>query len=188
MIVCEIFFNLKFEKDFFKIKDISEAIKLLIDFSQKSIKMKIEKKTQLVSNTLRLLSQMITTIHMMPNAYQIIESTKAISFIKDALVLHSDCQPCINIDALFCLNNLMNIPEMAENDELCNKEIFDIAYIIYVIYNETAGLDECIITYYYSISKFKKYHGFLKDRSSALFTLMKEHIKYEPDRLKQTCR
>jgi hypothetical protein len=82
MIVCEIFFNLKFEKDFFKVKDISKAIKLLIEFSSKSIEMKIEKKTQLVSNTLRLLSQMITTIHLLPEAHTIIKETKAIDFIK----------------------------------------------------------------------------------------------------------
>ena len=34
MIVCEIFFNMKFEKEFFKLQDISQAIGLLIDFSQ----------------------------------------------------------------------------------------------------------------------------------------------------------
>lgn len=63
MVVCEIFFNLKYEKEFFKLHDISEAIRLLIDFAQEVLQMSIEKKTQLVSNTLRLLSQMITTIH-----------------------------------------------------------------------------------------------------------------------------
>ena len=63
MIVCEIFFNLKFDKEFFKLQDISGAIGLLIKFAQRVLQMSIEKKTQLVSNTLRLLSQMITTIH-----------------------------------------------------------------------------------------------------------------------------
>lgn len=78
MIVCEIFFNLKFEKEFFKLHDISEAIRLLIEFAQEVLQMSIEKKTQLVSNTLRLLSQMITTIHQMDNAGEIILSTNAI--------------------------------------------------------------------------------------------------------------
>ena len=63
MIVCEIFFNLKFERDFFKLDNITEAIQLLIEFSTNVLQMNIEKKTQLVSNTLRLLSQMIQTIH-----------------------------------------------------------------------------------------------------------------------------
>ena len=63
MIVCEIFFNFKHEKEFFKIDEISDAMGLLIDFSQQVLDMSIEKKTQMVSNTLRLLSQMITTIH-----------------------------------------------------------------------------------------------------------------------------
>ena len=33
MIVCEIFFNLKYEKEFFKLNDISDAVGLLIEFS-----------------------------------------------------------------------------------------------------------------------------------------------------------
>ena len=45
MIVCEIFFNLKFEKEFFMISDISEAIGLLIQFSEQVLQMSIEKKT-----------------------------------------------------------------------------------------------------------------------------------------------
>ena len=45
MIVCEIFFNLKFEKEFFKLHDISEAIRLLIDFAQEVLQMSIDKKT-----------------------------------------------------------------------------------------------------------------------------------------------
>ena len=35
MIVCEIFFNLKFDKEFFKLQDISGAIGLLIKFAQR---------------------------------------------------------------------------------------------------------------------------------------------------------
>ena len=45
MIVCEIFFNLKFEKEFFKLHDISDAVGLLIEFSQQVLQMSIEKKT-----------------------------------------------------------------------------------------------------------------------------------------------
>ena len=33
MIVCEIFFYLKFEKEFFKMDDISESVELLIQFA-----------------------------------------------------------------------------------------------------------------------------------------------------------
>ena len=34
MIVCEIFFNMKFEMEFFKLNNISDAIGLLIEFAQ----------------------------------------------------------------------------------------------------------------------------------------------------------
>jgi hypothetical protein len=56
IIVCEIFFNLKQEKYFFKLDNIAEAIQLLIKFSQRVIVMNIEKKMFLISNTLRLMS------------------------------------------------------------------------------------------------------------------------------------
>jgi hypothetical protein len=60
IIVCEIFFNLKQEKYFFKLDGIGDAIQLLIKFAQSVIYKNIEKKMFLVSNTLRLMSQMIT--------------------------------------------------------------------------------------------------------------------------------
>jgi len=68
IIVCEIFFNLKQEKYFFKLDNIGEAIQLLIKFAQSVIYKNIEKKMFLVSNTLRLMSQMITQMHNMPEA------------------------------------------------------------------------------------------------------------------------
>ena len=68
MIVCDIFFNLKFEKDFFKVEQVEDAIKLLIDFSRQVMVKNLERKHALVSNTLRLISQMIATIHLEPDA------------------------------------------------------------------------------------------------------------------------
>ena len=108
MIVCEIYFNLRFEKEFFKLDQIEKAIKLLIDFSSQVMRKSLPQKHTLISNTLRLVSQMITTIHLQSDAAVKIESTGIIEFVKEALQLNKDLQPCINIDALFCLNNLMN--------------------------------------------------------------------------------
>jgi hypothetical protein len=51
---------LKQEKYFFKLDGIGDAIQLLIKFAQSVIYKNIEKKMFLVSNTLRLMSQMIT--------------------------------------------------------------------------------------------------------------------------------
>jgi hypothetical protein len=73
-------------------------------------------------------------------------------------------QPCINIDALFCLNNLMNIEELAKKDSLLNVDILDNALIIYFAYRDqmpqgdrSSTLDECIITFLYSISRYEEY-------------------------------
>ena len=60
MIVCDIYFNLRFEKEFFKLEGIENAIKLLIDFSRQVMKKSLPQKHSLLSNTLRLVSQMIT--------------------------------------------------------------------------------------------------------------------------------
>ena len=136
MIVCDIYFNLKFEREFFKLDQIEEAISLLIEFSRMVLKMNLEKKHTLVSNTLRLLSQMITTIHLNPDAAEKIKKTGAISFVKEALPLSKDLQPCINIDALFCLNNLMNIQEIAEDPEFKEEIFIYNAFVIYFAYRE----------------------------------------------------
>ena len=180
MIVCDIFFNLKFEREFFKLDQIEDAISLLIEFSRKVLKMNLEKKHTLVSNTLRLLSQMITTIHLIPDAAEKIKRTGAISFVKEALPLSKDLQPCINIDALFCLNNLMNIQEIAEDPEFKDDQtVLYNAFVIYFAYNQQIELDECLITFLYSISKFKIYQKFLKDKNRVLFNLMQRHIAPE---------
>ena len=90
IIVCEIFFNLKQEPQFFKLDNIFEAIDLVIKFAQKVIVMNIEKKMFIATNTLRLLSLMITQIHQNPEAAARILKTNAIDFVKDALTLTKD--------------------------------------------------------------------------------------------------
>lgn len=181
IIVCEIFFNLKQEKYFFKLDNIAEAIQLLIKFAQKVIVMNIEKKMFLVSNTLRLMSQMITQIHMMPEAYERVLKTNSIEFVKDALTLSKDLQPCINIDALFCLTNMMNIKELATHKQLLCAETVNNSMVIYFAYNHQVELDECIITFLYTISKYPDYQVHMKDKSKVLYLLMERQFeqKYE---------
>jgi hypothetical protein len=135
IIVSEIFFNLKQEKYFFKLDNIAEAIQLLIKFAQQVTLKNIEKKMFIVSNTLRLLSQMITQIHSLPQAYEKIIKTNAIEFVKDAMTLTKDLQPCINIDALFCLTNMMNIKELALHKSLLCAETVNNSLVIYFAYN-----------------------------------------------------
>jgi len=188
VIVCEIFFTLKNERSFFKKPNITACISLLINFAQEVIKMNIEKKMKLVSNTLRLLSHMIAAIHLMPDAHQQILGTNAVEFLKDALTLNKDLQPCINIDALFCLTNMMNIQQLALDPKLCNPDTVNNALIIYFAYNHQVELDECIITFLYSISKHKEYHVFMKDKSKVLFYLMDKHLDAQNDGNRESCR
>jgi hypothetical protein len=81
IIVCEIFFYLKFEPEFFKLDDIAESVKVLVSFSNSVIQLNIEKKTQLVQNTLRLLCQMIIQISKQPDALARVREINAIPFI-----------------------------------------------------------------------------------------------------------
>ena len=123
---------------------------------------------------------MITTIHLESDAAEKIKRTGAIEFVKEALQLSKDLQPCINIDALFCLNNLMNIQEIAEDPVFADdKQVLYNAFVIYFAYNEQIELDECLITFLYTISKFNVYQLCLKDKNKVLFKLMKKHI--DPD-------
>ena len=75
--------------------------------------MNIDKKMTIISNTLRLLSQMIASMHSQPQAHEKILRTGAVDLVKEAMTLSKELQPCINIDALFCLTNMMNIRELA---------------------------------------------------------------------------
>ena len=155
IIVCEIFFNLKYERDMFKLDNIGDSIHLLIEFSHNVLKMNIEKKTSIVSNTLRLLSQMISTIHLMPQAHLMLLKTNAVAFVKDSLTLSKDLQSCINVDALFCLNNIMNMREVALLPEFLNVDTLNNALVIYFAFKDQVDLDECIITFLYTISKYE---------------------------------
>jgi hypothetical protein len=134
--------------------------------------MNIEKKTQIVSSTLRLLSQMISTIHTMPGAAEKLLKINAVHFVKEALTLSKDLQSCLNIDALFCLNNLLNIKEIALMPELLNVDTLNNALLIYFAFKDQIDLDECIITFLYSMSKFEEYHGYMKDKFKVIFLLM----------------
>mmetsp|Transcript_20954 Transcript_20954/g.32477 ORF Transcript_20954/g.32477 Transcript_20954/m.32477 type:complete len:118 (-) Transcript_20954:2169-2522(-) len=115
---------------------------------------------------------MITQIHTMPEAYEKVLKTNAIEFVKDALTLSKDLQPCINIDALFCLTNMMNIKELATHKSLLCAETVNNSMVIYFAYNHQVELDECIITFLYTISKYPQYQVYMKDKSKVLYLLM----------------
>ena len=93
----------------------------------------------------------------------------------------------INIDALFCLTNMMNIKELALDPSILNVETVNNALIIYFAYNHQVELDECIITFLYSISKYHEYQVFMKDKSKVLFFLMEKHLDGSKDN-KEGCR
>ena len=50
------------------------------------------------------------------------------------------------------------------------------AFAIYFAFNDKIALDECQITYLFSISKLTKYQEILKDKSKALFRLLERHL------------
>lgn len=105
-----------------------------------------------------------------------------------ALVLSRDLQPCINIDALFCLNNMMNIQAIAESPELCKIPILFNAFAIYFAFRDKIALDECLITYLFSISKLPRYQEILKDKSKALFNLLERHLDTSRETQLLSCR
>ena len=56
---------------------------------------------------------MIAAISKEPDSFKKIKEISAVDFVVFALNLSVTLQPCINIDALFCLNNMMNIKPIA---------------------------------------------------------------------------
>jgi hypothetical protein len=100
---------------------------------------------------------MITQIHGLPDASDIVTKTNSIDFVRDALALSKDLQPCINIDALFCLTNIMNIKTLALSEDMLKPETVNNAMVIYFAYTHQVELDECIITFLFTISKYPEY-------------------------------
>lgn len=49
--------------------------------------------------------------------------------------------------------------------------------VIYFAYNHQVELDECIITFLYTISKYKEYQNFMKDKSKVLYLLMERQFE-----------
>lgn len=113
----------------------------------------------------------------MPNAHKKLLQTNAVAFVKDALTLSKDLQSCVNIDALFCLNNMMNMKEIALLPEFLNPETLNNALVIYFAFKDQVDLDECIITFMYTISKYEQYHVYIKDKFKVLFLLVDRHIE-----------
>ena len=173
MLVCHIFFNLKSERSFFDHEQIKEVLTYLIKFAGEILQMNIEKKMNIVSETLRLLSQMVACVYTQSHSpHEKINGTNAIEFVKEALVLTKDVRPSINIDALFCLTNILNIEKLALDPVLHNMETVNNALIIYFAYNSQVDLDECIITFLYTISQYRQYQEFMKDKGKVLFFLL----------------
>jgi len=123
--------------------------------------MNVEKKMYLVSKTIRLVSQLLPEIQSKPE-FQSSDIKKCfVEFIKNALILSKDLQPCVNIDAIFCLINMMDIKELALHECLLSTEIVNNVMVIYFAYNNIIELDECVVTYLYLISLHKEYHSIL---------------------------
>ena len=62
------------------------------------------------------------------------------------------------------------------------------AFAIYFAFSDKIPLDECLITYLFSISKLPKYQVFLKDKSKVLFKLMERHLDANNKTQLPTCR
>ena len=52
--------------------------------------MNIDKKMTIISNTLRLLSQMIASVHSQPDAHEKILKTNSVELVKEAMTLSKD--------------------------------------------------------------------------------------------------
>lgn len=71
----------------------------------------------------------------------------------------------------------MNMREIALLPEFLNPETLNNALVIYFAFKDQVDLDECIITFMYTISKYEQYHVYIKDKFKVLFLLVDRHIE-----------
>lgn len=84
----------------------------------------------------------------------------------------------VNIDALFTLTNLMNIEQFALDKSLNNADTVGNAIVIFFIFTNQVELDECIVSFLYTISHYKEYLAFIQDiKINVIFHLLEKHLK-----------
>jgi uncharacterized linocin/CFP29 family protein len=89
VIASEIIFNLKNEKELFKLPEMKEIFKYLIKFASEVLQMGIEANLNIVINALRLVSHMVAVIFLKKqNPNDMTEIDRVISFVKEAIYLN----------------------------------------------------------------------------------------------------
>lgn len=179
VIASEIIFNLKDEKELFNVNEIKEIFKFLIKFASEVLQMGIEANVKIVIHALRLISQLVAVIFWdNSNPSDKVEIDRVISFVKEAIYLNKAIPASVNIDALFTLTNLMNIEQFALDKSLNNADTVGNAIVIFFIFTNQVELDECIVSFLYTISHYKEYLIFIQDiKINVIFHLLEKHLR-----------
>jgi hypothetical protein len=83
---------------------------------------------------------------------------------------------------------MMNIKELATHPSLYCPETVNNCMVIFFAYNHQVDLDECIITFLYTISKYPQYQEYMKDKSKVLYLLMDRQFEQKLDTTTETSR
>ena len=179
VIASEIFFNLKDEKELFNLPEIKEIFRYLIKFASEVLQMGIEANVKIVIHALRLISQLVAVIYCdNANPSDKVEIDRIISFVKEAIYLNKAIPASVNIDALFTLTNLMNIEQFALDKSLNNADTVGNAIVIFFIFTNQVELDECIVSFLYTISHYKEYLSSIQViKNNVIFHLLEKHLK-----------
>jgi len=114
---------------------------------------------------------MINQVHSLPDGADRVLSTEAVALVKQAMVLKQETPTSVNIDALFCLTNMLALRPLAVHPSLLGQETINNSIVLFFAYNHQVELDECMITLLYSVSKYREYHPFLYDKSKVIYLL-----------------
>ena len=90
----------------------------------------------------------------------------------------------MSIDAFICLANMMNIPQLALNQSIFQwlyEGLFNNVFILYFAQIQHIELDECMISFLYSLSQHQLYTPLIKERISVIMYLIDRQIKDRND-------
>ena len=72
----------------------------------------------------------------------------------------------------------MNIEQFALDKTLNNADTVGNAIVIFFIFTNQVELDECIVSFLYTISHYKEYLVFIQDiKMNVIFHLLEKHLK-----------
>lgn len=179
---CEIIFNLYHEKDFFTVDKISECLHMVVRFVMSTFFIESrDEKSFLILGTIKMISHLIINGQNLTDLSSRIQQIEALLLIKESILFNQISLIGINIEAMNCVTNMMNINAIALQPQMIEMqhETFGTYFLsLYLMFGNQLELEEATTNYLWAMSLYPDpYIYLLRDRLAMILNLMDNHTK-----------